>query len=139
MTELFRKYLKKYKEFILYVVFGVLTTVVNMVVYFALLSVFGETYYLWFNAAAWLISVLFAFVTNKLWVFESKRTDLATWLKEGIPFFGARAFSLLMDMGFMFVTVSLFALPNGWMKLASNIVVVLVNYIFSKLIIFRKA
>nr|QGT51046.1 membrane protein [uncultured Firmicutes bacterium] len=133
-----RKYLKKYKEFILYVLFGGLTTLVNMVVYFVLLHLFGEAYYLWFNAAAWLVSVLFAFVTNKLWVFESKRTDLATWLKEGIPFFGARAFSLFLDMGFMFVTVSLLDLPNGWMKLASNVVVVLVNYVFSKLIIFRK-
>lgn len=128
----------KYKELILYVVFGGLTTLVNFAVYFVLRFFFGEELYLWFNAIAWLLSVLFAFVTNKLWVFESKQKDLATWVREGIPFFGARLFSLLLDMAFMFVTVSLLALPDGWMKLASNILVVIVNYLFSKLWIFRK-
>lgn len=137
MTAFLRKYFFKYKELILYVLFGGLTTLVNMIVYFVLLFAFGDTYYLWFNGIAWLASVLFAFITNKLWVFESKQTDAATWLREGAAFFGARVFSLLLDMGFMFVTVSLLALPNGWMKLASNVVVVIVNYVLSKLIIFR--
>lgn len=139
MTALFRKYWEKYKELILYIIFGGLTTLVNLIVYSVLICVFGEPYYLWLNGIAWFLSVLFAFITNKLWVFESKKTDFGTWLREGVPFFGARVFSLLLETGFLYVTVSLLTWPNLWMKLTANIIVVIVNYVLSKLIVFRKA
>ena len=67
-----KKLYKKYEEVILYVVFGGLTTLVNFVSFWVFNKILGEKFYLVSNVIAWFISVVFAYVTNKLWVFESK-------------------------------------------------------------------
>lgn len=128
---------KKYKEILLYLIFGVLTTLCNIVSYFVLSDLL-HIHYLVANALAWVLSVLFAYVTNRTWVFESKSQGLAAILREMGLFFGCRLLSGVFDMAFMFVAVDLLAMGDMIAKIVSNVVVIVLNYLFSKLIIFKK-
>lgn len=130
MKELFLKY----KEIILYLIFGVLTTLVNIIVYFISTKVFLINYQL-SNIVAWILSVTFAFITNKLYVFDSKETN---FLKEAISFYTLRLFSLGIDILIMFIMVSLLNINDLISKIISNIIVIVINYFTSKLITFKK-
>ncbi|MBS5645053.1 MAG: GtrA family protein, partial [Clostridiales bacterium] len=92
MRELFRKY----REIILYVFFGGCTTLVNIVVYYAMTRFLGVGEYA-SNVTAWILSVLFAYVTNKIWVFECRSRDAKVLLRQMGSFFGCRLRSLGMD------------------------------------------
>lgn len=129
--------MKKYKSFIAYAVFGVFTTIVNIVTY-------NICYYKWdfsntlSNIIAWLLAVTFAYLTNKAWVFESK---LWTWqvLQKEIPaFISCRLATGVMDLIIMFVCVDILGWHALLMKLISNVLVIILNYVFSKLVIFKK-
>lgn len=140
MDKLKRLY-TEHKEMILYVFFGGLTTLVNIAVNAAsvyLLSLSGITTATVPAAIAWVVSVFFAYITNRKWVFESKKTQRKEIAKEIFSFFGFRLFSGVLDILFMYLTVDILQLSNFWMKLLSNVVVVILNYIFSKLFIFKK-
>ncbi len=128
---------QKYRETILYLVFGGLTTLINIGSYWLLTSVFSVDFMV-ANALAWLISVLFAFVTNKLFVFDSKSLAAALVLKEFMLFLGARLFSGALDMGIMYLFVDILRFNDMVIKVLSNILVIIVNYILSKLVIFKK-
>lgn len=136
MEKLKRLY-KKYEEMIAYVFFGGLTTLVNIVVFFIVNDVL-HIHYLAANAAAWLMSVLFAYVTNRKWVFKSKCRGAAAILREMLLFIGARVMSGLGDMLIMFVCVELIQMPSLVAKIFCNVFVVIFNYIFSKMIIFKQ-
>ena len=129
--------LKRYRELVLYLVFGGLTTALNYVAYLLFTRVLS-----WgtmpATAVAWAVSVLFAYVTNKLWVFESRDLRPAYVLRELGSFIACRLFSGLVDLGVMYLTVDLWHWNDLVMKLVSNVVVIVLNYIFSKLLIFRK-
>ena len=127
----------KYKEILMYLIFGVLTTVVNIVSYFLLARIL-HIYTVVSTVIALILSILFAYITNKIFVFESKTNTAKELLKEIISFFGCRAFTGILDVAFMYITVEVFNLNDMIMKIISNIVVIIVNYIFSKLIIFKK-
>ena len=103
-----KKLYKKYEEVILYVVFGVLTTLVNFVSFWVFNKILGEKFYLVSNVIAWFISVVFAYVTNKLWVFESKSWAFKILLKEVPEFFAARLFSLGVEEGGLWLFVDIF-------------------------------
>ena len=124
----------KYKEVIMYLVFGVLTTVFNIVVYYVVADCL-KINYLIANIAAWFLSVLFAYVTNRKYVFESKSDHI---LKEMISFFSARLATGALDMGFMYVTVNFQILPDFIAKIVANVFVIIANYVLSKLFIFKK-
>ena len=125
----------KYKELILYVLFGGLTTLVNWGLYTLLVDIFHVSY-LWSTAIAQIIAILFAYVTNRIWVFESKVRGMRGIALEMARFFGARAASFVLDIGCMYVGVELFHIDDKWMKLIANIIVIIVNYILSKLFVF---
>ena len=127
----------KYKEILMYIIFGVLTTVVNIVSYFLLARILHIDTVV-STVIALILSILFAYITNKIFVFESKTNTAKELLKEIISFFGCRAFTGILDVAFMYITVEVFNLNDMIMKIISNIVVIIVNYIFSKLIIFKK-
>lgn len=129
--------MKKYKELITYGIFGVLTTVINIVVYTVSYNYLGISNVV-SNVIAWILSVLFAYVTNKIWVFESKSTQLEVLIREMTAFFGCRLATGVLDIAIMYVTVDGMALNSTLMKCASNVLVIIANYVFSKLIIFRK-
>ena len=132
-----KELLLKYRELILYVFFGGLTTLVNWGGYWLLADVFGVPY-LWATAIAQILSILFAYVTNRIWVFQSEARGAKGIALEMLRFFGARGASFVLDILLMYVGVDLLGVDDKWMKLLSNIVIVLVNYGLSKLFVFRR-
>lgn len=128
---------KKYQELILYVICGGFTTVVNIVVYGLCADLLG-IYYLVSNFIAWVLSVLFAYVTNRKWVFKSRKRGYKAIFREFALFVSGRVMSLLGDMLIMFLCVSVAHFPGLLAKILANIFVMVFNYVFSKLIIFRK-
>ena len=126
----------KYKEGLLYLFFGGCTTLINIISFIIFrqfkLSVDVS------NIIAWLIAVIFAFITNKLFVFDSKNTDRKTVMKETISFLIARVISLGIDTGLLHLMIDFMKIHEVIAKVISNIVVIIVNYIFSKLFIFKK-
>lgn len=132
MKELWRKY----REQITYVFFGGLTTLVNMAAFYLFDKAGMEI--LLSTGIAWVLSVLFAYVTNRRFVFASSAGGFAPVLREMGSFFLCRALSGLLDMGIMYVFAERMGLPGMWVKIASNVLVIIVNYIASKVWIFRK-
>lgn len=128
---------QKYHEVIMYLVFGVLTTLVNIITYYVLYN-FCRVGNVLSTTWAQVLSILFAYITNKLWVFNSKSWKFSLICYEIISFFGFRAVSALFDIGFMWVTVSLMNIWPLGMKITSNVIVVIMNYLASKLMIFKK-
>lgn len=133
----------KYREIIVYIIFGVLTTLVNWAVYTVLVKYCGADV-LPSNAAAWTAGVLFAFITNKFFVFESKSFKASTVLKEFFSFVGARAFTGAMEIfGVPLLEKAgldktFFGIKASFAKLIVSVAVVVLNYVFSKLLVFRK-
>lgn len=145
-----KKLFNKYKELISYVFFGVLATVVNLVSFKIFDAILGENLYLITNVVSWLITVIFAYFTNKLWVFESKSWKANVVVKELIGFFGARIFSLVVEEAGLWLMIDLCHMGNiSWnilgfgingnmiAKIIMQVVVVILNYVFSKLVIFK--
>lgn len=141
----------KYRETIAYIFFGAVTTLVNLVVFKLFNVILGEELYLISNTIAWAAAVLVAFFTNKLWVFESKSWAPSVIRRELPTFVGARIFSYLFEEAGLFLTVGLMGLGewvltlpfmaiSGEMvcKVFLQVVVLVLNYIFSKLVIFKK-
>ncbi len=129
--------IRMYKEPLAYVVFGILTTVVNIAVYY-LMSDVMKIHYLLANIIAWICSVLFAFLTNKIWVFESRLWQGKIVLAEMGSFFLARAATGVMDMLLMWMLVDIAAVEEMIAKVAVNVLVIVLNYVASKQWIFRK-
>lgn len=126
----------KIKEIIWYGFFGVLTTLVNIISFY-FLDKTGMNVYL-NNFIAWFLSVLFAFITNKLYVFNSKSLDKKVVIKEICSFFFFRILSLGIDMAGMYICISLLNIGKMISKIIMNIIVIVANYIFSKIFIFKK-
>ncbi len=131
-----KNFLTKYREIILYIFFGGLTTFVNWGSYWLLTDLLQVQY---MAAAFWaqIISILFAYVTNRTWVFDSKVRGAKGIVVEMVKFFGARGISLLLDMACMFIGVDLLRMNDKVTKVISSVAVVIANYVFSKLFVFR--
>lgn len=131
-----RKLYEKYADAFVYLVFGVLTTVVNYVVYipcYNLLGLGGAAS----NVIAWAAAVAFAFLTNKPFVFKSHDWSAKVLLPELAKFLGCRIGSGLLETAIIFVTVDCLMWNGNWMKLLTNVMVVVLNYFGSKLLVFR--
>ena len=142
MSERIRTFVKKHRQIIVYLLIGVLTTIVNFAVYLPLLWWAKLPAFL-SNAIAWLIVILFAYVTNKLFVFESKDWSAKVALPEFLKFVGCRVASGIFETAFLALTIDLPQLGElKWysliMKLIACIGVVILNYVGSKLLVFRK-
>ena len=133
MTSLFLKH----REICLYLFFGVLTTAVNVAVYFVMFEVLMLPNVV-SSIAAQVAAILFAYITNKIWVFRSRGWRLRTLIFEIVSFFGCRMASAAFDVLFMWVTVDLLSWWPLWMKIIANAVVVILNYVASKYLIFRR-
>ena len=129
-------FLKKYRELILYVFFGGLTTLVDWASYWLLTDLLHVPY-MAANLLSQILSILFAYVTNRIWVFESKVHGAKGIFAEMVKFFGARGVSLLLNMLCMFVGVDLLSGNDKVVKLIASVLVVIANYVFSKLFVFR--
>ncbi len=119
----------------MYGIFGVLTTVINFGCYKVLYDIWG-----WpnvrSNIIAWVAAVLFAFVTNKLWVFDSRTLELKTVFTELWRFISCRLATGVMDLVIMYIGVDLLHGPSMKLKIGSNVLVIILNYTLSKLVIF---
>lgn len=122
------------KEIILYIVFGILTTVINILAFFGLYEVFDVDIIL-ANVLAWIISVIFAYLTNRRFVFVSKREN---FIREMSLFFIARLSSLLLDTIIVYIGIETLAIHALIVKVIANVIVVIFNYVVSKFIIFKK-
>ena len=138
MMDTVRALLRKHRELVEYVFWGVMTTVVNYAVYFLLTKVF-HVHYLTSNGIAWAVSVAFAYFVNKIFVFRSRDWAWKVALRELWQLVASRLFSLGLEMAVMWCFVDLLRCPHLAVKLAANVVVVIVNYVLSKWIIFRKS
>ena len=135
--EKLKSLLTKYREQISYLFFGGCTTLINIAVYWLCAHPLGLGTQA-SNVIAWVLSVLFAYVTNRIWVFRSQERSAKGILREMASFFGARVATGLLDQFNMWLFVDTLHWPDMPVKIISNIVVILLNYVFSKLIIFRK-
>lgn len=136
MTKI-KQLISKYEEVIGYLIFGGLTTVVNIVVFYLFDSVFG-VHYLIANAIAIIVSILFAFFTNKKYVFKSSTPTFQLWMKEFSLFVSFRLLSAVFDMGSMWLMVDGLDLDANWAKIITQFIVVGLNYVFSKFFIFKQ-
>lgn len=130
------KLMKKYKSLIFYGVFGIMTTIVNLVVYnlcYYRLGI-GNTIS---NVFAWIFAVTFAYLTNKSLVFESKSWAWDVLKREVLSFVSCRLATGIMDIVIMFICVDIMGWHAMLMKIISNVLVIILNYIFSKLVIFK--
>ena len=121
------------RELVLYVFFGTLTFFVNVIVYFFFEDLLNVNYIV-SNILAWFFSVLFAYVTNRIWVFESKSQNI---LKEMSLFFGGRIFSGAVDTFLMYLFIDVLVIGDFISKIVVQVIVIILNYIFSKLIVFK--
>lgn len=129
---------RKHKEIINYVIFGILTTLVSLVTYFLCTHIFlnpnnGIELQI-ANVISWIFAVTFAYVTNRIFVFKSKNKNK---LKEIILFYLARITTLLIDMFTMFIMVTLLNINDTISKITVQFIVVILNYLFSKIIVFK--
>lgn len=131
---------KKYEEIINYLIVGGLTTVVSLVTYYAcVLTILNPKDALELqiaNIISWVVSVSFAYITNRIFVFKSKSKNI---LKEITSFVSARVITLLLDMFIMFLMVTLMGINDKISKIIVQVVVIVLNYIFSKLFVFKKS
>lgn len=130
---------KEKKEVINYLFFGALTTFINLVVYFVLTS-------FWLDASvnielgianviSWVVAVIFAYITNRRYVFESSNENK---IKEVISFFMARVLTLIVDVLIMLIFVNVFGFNDKIMKIISQVIVIVSNYILSKVFVFKE-
>lgn len=126
---------KKHKELINYLIFGVLTTLVNIVVFYIFDTLLGWDYLI-ANAIAIVVSILFAYFTNKIFVFKSSGLTFRENVFEFMRFIGFRFVSGLADMFAMWLLVDFLSSNTNIAKLVTQFIVVVLNYLFSKLFIF---
>ena len=122
------------KEIISYLIFGILTTLVNIVVY-TVCNDLLQIQYLISNAIAWIVSVLFAYITNRKYVFESKNSSM---FNELVKFIGARLSTGIMDMILMWLFVDILCFNSMMSKIVVNVIVIVLNYVLSKIFVFHK-
>ncbi|MGG0237123.1 GtrA family protein [Bacillus rhizoplanae] len=127
----------KTKEIFNYLLFGGLTTLVNIVTYYVCATLAGMDYKV-ATTIAWIVSVLFAYITNKKYVFSSQHTSFAHAMKEFVYFMGFRVLSYFIDLFSMIALVEWLGINDLVSKIIANVIVVVVNYFASKYIIFKK-
>ena len=129
---------KKNKKIINYLIFGVLTTLISIVTYtiltITILNPNNSIELQIANIISWIIAVIFAYLTNRKFVFASNNKNI---LSELCKFASSRVTTLLIEMLFMYIFVSVFNFNDKIMKIIAQIVVIVLNYVFSKIFVFR--
>ena len=131
------KYYRKYREVIVYLITGGITTVINFAVFFVLTNLL-DIHYITSNIIAWAAAVIAAFLMNKLIVFDDGDMSGVTIIKQLASFVSFRIVSGAMETGLLYVFVEFMKLNENIVKIVVAVLVVILNYVFSKLIIFKK-
>ena len=127
----------KHRLAILYLIFGALTVAVDQITFMALLRLLPKMTSIVPTVIAWIIAVNFAYITNRKWVFQSQTAGVRALLREAALFFTARIFSLLLTAGIMLLFVDIMGCNADLIKLASSVLVITLNFVLSKLWIFK--
>lgn len=133
----FQELFQRYYDIIVYLVFGVLTTIVNYAVFLPLYNIAGCSIVI-SNGIAWIAAVLFAYLTNKPFVFRSHDWSAHTVIPELAKFVSCRIASGIMETVILFIAVDCMHMNGNIWKLITQILVVIANYVGSKLLVFRK-
>jgi len=128
---------KKNEEIINYLIVGGFTTIVSLGSFALLIRVLNINY-LFANIVSWILAVLFAYFTNKIFVFKSKRDKFIDNLKEMGSFFSSRIFTLIIDYALMILFIELFKIDEVISKLIVQIFILILNYVLSKIVVFKK-
>lgn len=136
MIQKLRSLIKKYWDILTYLVFGVLTTVVNYAIYLPIFNFCGISAAV-SNMIAWVGAVIFAFLTNKPFVFHSHDWSAKTTLPELIKFVSCRVASGVLETVILFLAVDLMAWNGNIWKMVTQVLVIVINYVGSKLLVFR--
>lgn len=131
-----KEMMEKYKDIVPYAIFGILTTIINIVVYLFFAHILKKEVML-STLAAWFLSVLFAYVTNRKWVFHSGVLTFSNIIREAVAFFICRLATGIADILIMFIFVNIFHFNDLFIKIISNIAAIILNYVASKWIIFN--
>ncbi|MBQ9609303.1 MAG: GtrA family protein [Lachnospiraceae bacterium] len=137
ILNIFEPFYKKHKEVLLYLFFGGLSFIVSIGT-FALFNVKCGINELIANILSWIITVLFAFITNRIWVFESKTEGTKAFVTQMLSFYGGRIITLVIEELILFIFITWLGFPSIIIKVIAQIVVIVLNYIISKMIIFKK-
>lgn len=127
---------QRYKSIIAYLFWGVVTTFINIGVFMLWIHLGGN--YQVGNVVAWILTVLVAYFSNKFWVFGSRYQGFKAMASEMTSFFFFRGVTLIMDVAITYVGISLLCWDPFVVKVLDNVFVVVSNYVFSKLFIFKK-
>lgn len=127
----------KYKSIILYIIFGAATTFIDFAIYFSLTRLLGvnEQIAQWI---AWFFAVVFAFFTNRKWVFEAGSKTTKNFIWQVLSFFGSRLFSGFINWLMILIFVTIMGISDIIIKCVAAVFIVILNYVLSKLIVFRK-
>ena len=127
----------KYKSIILYIIFGAATTVIDFTIYFSFTRLLGvnEQIAQWI---AWFFAVVFAFFTNRKWVFEAGSKTTKNFIWQVLSFFGSRLFSGFINWLMILIFVTIMGISDIIIKCVAAVFIVILNYVLSKLIVFRK-
>lgn len=134
---IFEPFYKKYKEVLLYLLFGGLTSVVSIIAY-AYFNVAMGLNELIANVISWIIAVTFAFVTNRIWVFAVPARTMMDFFGQMLSFYGGRVVTLALEEIILYIFISKLEFPSLLIKIIAQVVVIILNYVISKLIVFRK-
>jgi putative flippase GtrA len=132
-----KKLIIKYKEILLYLFFGGCTTLVNIIAYVLGTRLFGLKV-MESTVLAWFLAVLFAYLTNRRYVFKSSSTSIKAVFIEAAAFYGCRLLTGFIDFGMMYIFVGLLFWNDLLIKIISNLIVIISNYAASRLFIFKK-
>lgn len=133
----FNPFYKRYKQPLMYTFFGGLTTIISIAVFgfFSYVVCMDE---ITANSISWIIAVLFAYITNRIWVFHAVTDGVAEKLREMTAFFGGRLLTLLFETVMLLIFVTWLRLNKMLIKLIATIFVMILNYVISKIFVFRK-
>ena len=136
MIKLCKKYYTKYREVINYLIAGVLTTIVSIISFELFKNIF-KIHYIISNILSWTVAVIFAYIINRRFVFNSKTTDKQK-IKEFINFIACRIATLVIETAFLYLMVDIIKINTDIAKLIAQFITIVLNYIFSKFFTFKK-
>lgn len=157
MINMIKKLLVKYKKMIIYIICGGLAAVVSMITYFITRHLFPDInavpgilklFYtnsvtLFPNIIAWIFAATFAYITNRIFVFESKIKGFRQNIKQITTFYVSRLTTLVIDMLIMFIFIDVMNIQSNiyelFIKILSNLIIMILNYVFSKIFVFKKS
>lgn len=137
VLRIFRPFYQKHKEGLLYLFFGGLTVLLAIAV-FALLYLHIGINELTANAVSWIVGVTFSFVTNRIWVFKAKTRSTAALVRQALSFYAARVGTLLLQEFLIYLFVTKLEQPGVFVKICTEAINIILNYLISKWVIFKR-